>query len=292
MKRCLRCQAAFDEPGWGCPRCGFEPETIGPYTAFAADLARGENSFDARLFERLAVAEPRSFWFANRTALLLWALRKAFPDATSLLEVGCGTGFVLAGLQVARPDLRLAGTELFVDGLDIARTRLNTSVELLQADARALPYQDEFDVVGAFDVLEHIADDGVALHELARTARPGGGVLLTVPQHPRLWSDEDELASHQRRYTRRGLERLLRSAGLRPVLVTSFVSLPLPALAASRLRRRDDRDVIDDLVPGRAVDSALRAALSLERIMLRAGVRLPVGGSLLAAARKVAIDPD
>jgi SAM-dependent methyltransferase len=264
---------------------------MGTYTASAAYLARGDDGFDSRLFERLAEAEPRSFWFANRTAVLLWALRKAFPGATSLLEVGCGTGFVLAGLRAARPDLRLVGTELFIDGLDIAHRRLNRSVELVQADVRALPYQDEFDVVGAFDVLEHIAEDRVALHELARTARPGGGVLLTVPQHPWLWSHEDELAKHQRRYTRRGMQRLLQSVGLRPVLVTSFVSLLLPAMAASRLRRRDDRDLIDDLVPGRAVDRVLRAALSLERIILRTGMRLPVGGSLLAAAKKERSDP-
>jgi SAM-dependent methyltransferase len=286
LRSCLSCGAAFPGPRWECPLCGFAPPFIGSYSAFAAELAFGGEGFDSRLFERLAAVEPRSFWFAHRTALLLWALQKAFPSAKSLLEVGCGTGFVLARLSVARPELRLAGTELFLDGLDIARARLNGTVELVQADARALPYKDEFDVVGAFDVLEHIAEDTVAVQELARAARPEGGVLLTVPQHPRLWSKEDEFARHQRRYTESSMRRLLESAGLRPVLVTSFVTLPLPALAISRLRRRSDRDVIDDLVPGPLIDRILRAVLSLERILLGAGLRLPFGASLLVAAKK------
>jgi SAM-dependent methyltransferase len=286
MKRCLRCDAAFDDLGWRCPRCDFSPRMLDGYPAFAAQSAADGEGFDARLFERLAEAEPRSFWFANRTQVLLWALRECFPGAASLLEVGCGTGFVLAGLREARPELRLTGTELSLAGLEIARSRVGESVELLQADARAVPYRDEFDVVGAFDVLEHVQEDQVAVAELARATRPEGGILVTVPQHPRLWSSEDELAQHQRRYTKRGMLQLLSSAGLRPVLVTSFVSLPLPLLAASRLRRRRTRDVIDDLIPPRFADRALRTVLALERAAIGAGVRLPLGGSLLVAARK------
>jgi SAM-dependent methyltransferase len=286
MKRCLHCDATFDDAGWRCRRCGFEPPLVDGFLGFAPELVQDGEPFGTYLFERLSAAEPRSFWFANRTQVLLWALQTSFPTAASLLEVGCGTGFVLAGLSQERPDLRLAGTELSTTGLDIARGRVGRAVDLIQADARALPFREEFDVVGAFDVLEHIEGDEVAVSELAQSARPAGGVLVTVPQHPRLWSREDDFAQHRRRYTRRGLLRLLGTAGLRPVLATSFVSLPLPLMAATRLRRHRARDVIDDLVVPRPADMILRTVLWLERVLLAAGVRFPLGGSLLVAAKK------
>src|SRR5204863_7401731 len=99
-------------------------------------------------------------------------------------------------------------------------------------DARALPYRDAFDLVGAFDVLEHIDEDEAVLAEMAAATRRGGGVLITVPQHPWLWSEADDHAHHRRRYSRSALIDKVRSAGLRPVAVTSFVTFLLPVMAA------------------------------------------------------------
>ena len=102
-----------------------------------------------------------------------------------------------------------------MEGLRLRLAAIRPSgIELVQADARQRPYDLEFDVVGAFDVLEHIAEDLDALRQLVRAVKPGGGVLLTVPQHPALWSPIDEYSHHQRRYTRQGLIELLRLGGL------------------------------------------------------------------------------
>ena len=68
--------------------------------------------------------------------------------------------------------------------------------------------------------------------------RPGGGFMATVPQHPALWSLQDEHAHHVRRYTARGLRRKVEAAGFEVVRMTSFVSLLLPMLVAARLRPR------------------------------------------------------
>ncbi len=246
--------------------------------------------FDVELFGALAAAEPESFWFRARSRLIVSTLRRHFPGARSLLEVGCGTGYVLAGLAEALPGLRLVGSELFPEALEIARRRLPPAVRLLELDVLQMPFRDEFDVVGAFDVLEHVEDDLGALRGLHRAARPGGGAILLVPQHPRLWSAADTVAHHVRRYGRRELVRKVRAAGLEPVEVTSFVSTLLPALVASRVVHRLLRrayDPIAELRPG-PLNGLFERVLDGERRLIERGVSLPAGGSLLVVASKPA----
>ncbi len=104
----------------------------------------------------------------------------------------------------------------------------------MRADGRALPFAGEFDVVGAFDVIEHIDADEAVLAAMRRAVRPGGGVIVTVPQHRWLWSETDRYSGHQRRYDRRELGRKLDGAGLKVRWMTSFTTLLLPLMAASR----------------------------------------------------------
>lgn len=239
-------------------------------------------SFDPNLFEPLADVEERSFWFRARNRLIVSTFRRRFPDATSFLEVGCGGGVVLAALAEALPQLRLVGGELYEEGLAVARRRL-PDVELRALDARDLGYEDEFDVVGAFDVIEHIEEDDEVLRGMHAACRPGGGVMLTVPQHAWLWSARDEIARHRRRYSRRGLLAKLAAAGFRRPWATSFVSLLLPLMALSRRRRKVSSA---ELEVGRAANAALGVAMALERGLIRAGLPLPAGGSLLVTAHK------
>ncbi len=171
-------------------------------------------------------------------------------------------------------------------GWSFARQRL-PDVEFARLDARALPYHDEFDVVGAFDVLEHVEDDSLILENVWRALRPGGGTILLVPQHPRLWSEADVMANHVRRYVRRDLVAKVRAAGFDPVRVTSFVTTLLPAMAVSR---RGPYDPIRALVPGR-LNRIFEAMLDAERKLIERGISLPVGGSLLVIGRKPPADP-
>src|SRR6185436_16704781 len=94
------------------------------------------------------------------------------------------------------------------------------------------------DLVGAFDVLEHIAEDGAVLAEIARSLRPGGVLIATVPQQPWMWSPTDELAHHRRRYRRGELAAKARAAGLRPLHQSSFTALAFPLMVAARLVER------------------------------------------------------
>ena len=250
-------------------------------------MGKLSEGFKAEYFGELARLEADHFWFRNRNRLLIWALRTHFPTAQRLLEVGCGTGFVLRGIKQAFPKLELAGSELFLEGLVFARTRL-PEVPLYQMDGARIPFAAEFDVVGAFDVLEHIEEDQAVLGQLFQAVKPGGGLLLTVPQHPSLWSEADVRACHQRRYTRQELVRKVESAGFQTQRVTSFVTLLLPLMWASRRRKRqaDTGNPNAELQLSHVLNRFLEAVLWLESCFIRRGCCFSAGGSLLLVARK------
>jgi len=230
--------------------------------------------------------ESRNYWFRSRNRLLTRALGSYFPGVHRLLEIGCGTGFVLSGFQAAFPHLVLSGSELFGEGLVFADQRM-PDVTLLQMDARRIPYEREFDVIGAFDVIEHIEDDELVLSQMFRATKPGGGIIITVPQHQFLWSVVDEHAFHKRRYSWKDLVSKVERAGFHVIRTTSFVSLLLPLLLVSRRRRhmtRANHNPLAEYNIGRTLNTALERVLGMERFAIKRGVSFRAGGSLLLAA--------
>ena len=123
--------------------------------------------------------------------------------------------------------MTIFGTEIFVSALSYAQNRVPCAF-LFQADARKIPFVSHFDLIGAFDVLEHIADDVYALRQMHTALRPNGVLFLTVPQHPWLWSNIDDYSCPCRRYTAKNLHEKLASVGFDVKFSSSFVSLLLP----------------------------------------------------------------
>jgi SAM-dependent methyltransferase len=288
LKLCLNCRTNFAHDGWQCRACGYAPPLVAGFPAFAPGLATGEEGYDPAYFARLYALEAHNYWFRARNALLTWALRRYFSAARTFLEIGCGTGFVLAGVARAMPQLAVHASEVASRGLPFAAQRAPRA-ELFQMDARAIPFAGHFDVIGMFDVLEHIEEDGAVLAEAHRALNDGGGLIITVPQHPFVWSGYDEHAHHVRRYTARDLRDKVLLAGFRIVMMTSFVSLLLPLMMLSRWLQRKpaaDYDVLADLKVGRITNFVLEAILAFERVLIRAGVRFPAGGSLLLVAQR------
>jgi SAM-dependent methyltransferase len=258
------------------------------FTAYAPELAREAPGFDPKHYRVLAALEAENFWFRARNALILWAFGKFFPCEGRYLEIGCGTGYVISAVAREFPGLSVSGSEIFVEGLPIAAGR-TPSGTFFQMDARSIPYEDEFDVVGAFDVVEHIEDDKSVLEEIHRALKPGGGVILTVPQHQWLWSRQDEIAHHVRRYSRGELARKLEASGFEVRFSTSFVTFLLPALIASRRlgsSSKSDEGAIGEFRLPRALNILFLVVMALERGLIKAGLRLPLGGSRLIVATK------
>jgi len=268
--------------------CGKTPVNIAGFPAFSPKLAHEGPGFRPEYFEALATLESSNFWFRARNRLIINALRRHFSSLEQFLEIGCGTGFVLSGVAEAFPSARLSGTEIFSAGLALASRRV-PQAEFLQADARHLPYDTEFDVIGAFDVLEHIPEDSAVIAQMYQAMRPGGGIVVTVPQHSWLWSKQDELAEHVRRYSAKELHGKIVSAGFRVVEIRSFVSLLLPLMWLSRhfgdVRGRN-RDAISELRLSSLSNFIFGTVMTAEYVLGQLGVYFPAGGSLLVVAKK------
>jgi SAM-dependent methyltransferase len=278
---------------WRCASCGYVLPRAAGFAQLAAPLDETNEGFDLAGIDPLATVEEDHFWFGNRNELVRWLVRRHAPAAERVLEIGCGTGFVLAALRQALPAARIAGSELHSRGLAAARRRHGEAVELIQMDARHCHLAGTVDLVGAFDVLEHIPQDGDVLAEIARVLKPGGILIATVPQHPWMWSTADDLAHHQRRYRRGELAGKARTAGLQPIYQSSFTTLAFPLMAAMRLleRLRPTKQSLaaiseTHLNVNPAVNGVLRGLGGLEQRLRRAGVPLPFGGSQVVVARR------
>jgi SAM-dependent methyltransferase len=256
-------------------------------------LAEAEKTYPAEAFARLVQMEANSFWFRSRNRIIVRAFRKYLrqPARPRVLEIGCGTGFVLSALHAERR-FDLVGSEQHEAGLVWARRRL-PQVEFVQLDARHLPYQAAFDAIGAFDVIEHIPEDEEVMTNVHRALRPKGLFLLTVPQHAWLWSAQDELSHHQRRYSRAELRAKLERNGFKLRFCSSFVFVLLPLMYLARLRRKPtgklaaatEADYAELALPA-VLDRVMEAAMRLDEGLIAAGVSLPVGGSLLVVAER------
>lgn len=288
MKICLKCAEVFSSEGWVCPACGYEPLRLNDIEAHAAEFANGGGGFKSEYFAELARLESANFWFRARNELIIWALCTYKPGAQNFLEVGCGTGFVLSGIAESHPDMSLSGSEIFLEGLSHASARVPLA-KFMQMDARRVPFVDEFDAIGAFDVLEHIEEDETALAQLHNALKPDGVLLLTVPQHPRLWSTSDEYACHVRRYTCAEIEDKVRKAGFRLLKSTSFVTLLLPAMMLSREVQKKKKQAFDpagELKINSSLNNFFYTLMIFELAGIRVGLNYPVGGSRLIVGRK------
>jgi SAM-dependent methyltransferase len=278
---------------WQCPSCSYVlPRTTG-FSQLAAALDETNEGFDLAGIDPLTTVEEDHFWFGNRNELVRWLVRRHAPAAQRVLEIGCGTGFVLSALRQALPAALITGSELHSRGLAAARRRHGEAVELIQMDARHCHLAETVDLVGAFDVLEHIPQDGDVLGEIARILKPGGILIATVPQHPWMWSTADDLAHHQRRYRPGELAGKARAAGLQPLYQSSFTTLAFPLMVAMRLieRLRPTKQSLEaisevHLNVNPTVNGVLRGLGRLEQRLRRAGVPLPFGGSQVLVARR------
>ncbi len=259
------------------------------FLLFGSEKVVSNNEFDPKYFNELAKVEGKNWWFRSRNKLILWVLQSYFPQSKNFLEIGCGTGFVLLAIQQAFPGLVLCGVEFLGEGLAYASKRL-PGVTLFQMDARRIPFENEFDVIGAFDVLEHIQEDEEALLQMFRAAKSGGGVIVTVPQHPFLWSKVDEYSFHKRRYTRKELVQKVKGIGFKEIWCTSFVFFLLPFMLLSRVRKKVQKktefDPLEEFKISESLNQILSKIMDVEHLGVRAGFSLPIGGSLLLIAKK------
>ncbi len=245
----------------------------------------------------VVLEEDKHWWFATRTRAILAYLDMyvgANDGSRRVLDVGCGAG------NMAH-HLRHYGTYVGVDinsrPLRVARER---NLTVAQGSADTLPYADaSFDIVALLDTVEHVPNETGVFAEAYRVLKPGGKLLVTVPAFMFLWSKNDVLNQHQRRYTRPELVTKLEKHGFR-VLRSSynnFFIFPLAAAVILARRGRFEPDLASPHFDEEAyqvemeptpepLNTLLHGVGHLEAAILRR-VAFPWGTGIIAIAEKV-----
>lgn len=289
MKLCPFCKSPTLTPDWQCDICGKAPKQEESFILFDPKLAKNNDFFpNAESFRSLAKLEQKNYWFRARNKIIVDIIKKYCPHTENLLEIGCGTGFVLSHIQRTFPNMTIFGSEIYLEGLKLTSQRTSDKTSLYQMNALNIPFEKEFDLICMFDVLEHIDNDETVLSEVHRALKDNGMIFITVPQHQFLWSQIDEIACHKRRYSRKMLAKKLKNAGFIPIRTTSFVTLLFPLLLFSRhVKRGHGKNCLQELQIREPLNSILEKFIGIDRWLIKCGISLPFGGSLLTIAKKV-----
>ena len=247
-------------------------------------------------FEELLKAEENHFWFKYRNNVIGSNVFELLVNCKNsrFLELGCGNGNVIREIEKRLPEATIVGSELHEEGLLNARGRV--ACELVQADIYSLPNWAKFDLIGIFDVLEHLPDDVKALREIRQSLKPGGKLIITVPASMKLWSYFDEVAGHFKKYSCDTLEEALLKSGFKIVKNEPFMMPLFPAMWLSRkftqLKKKlglngqkEDRALANDqLKISPFMNFIMGTILGIEGKLINMGVRMPFGTSILAIA--------
>lgn len=242
---------------------------------------------DRDVYMRMDALEEQHWWFSARRGILAEIIQSILTVDKSkahILEAGCGSGGnirmlrTFGSVKAFEFDKVARETAIRKCGIEIAPGALPNN----------LPYVGEkFDLIGIFDVLEHVEKDVESLDALARRLASGGKILVTVPAFPSLWSEHDVTHHHFRRYTRKSLAEVAKKAGLKVSYVSYFNFFLYPAAIVTRaLKRLAGRKTPDDALPGVSLNRILKCIFGLERYLL-GRMSFPVGLSLVAVLEPI-----
>jgi len=235
--------------------------------------------------------EQSHWWHTGRRRILASFVADICRQVTDrrprILDVGCGTG---ANLLMLSKYGDAEGVDVSEDALAFCRERGLQNVKL--GAGEELPYDDgTFDLVTAFDVVEHMDDDLAGLREMRRVLRPGGRVLIFVPAFMFLWGLQDDVSHHRRRYRMSELRRVLEQAGFE-VERTSYANITffLPILLVRKLMRLTGMKALtENNINVTALNGVLGRMLAAESWLLKY-MNLPFGVSALCVGRVKAAD--
>lgn len=255
---------------------------------------RNTESYLSNLNDDFRRIEAEHFWYVGRrwaieSLLRFWTAAGA-PSPRRAVEIGSGTGGMLAMLSSFADSV--TAVEPYPPAAEILRSR-NPKINVVQSDAGAFlaAHAESFDLIAAFDVLEHIKDDQDLLECIFTALVPGGAAVLSVPAMQVLWSSFDEFDLHFRRYDRGDLTAKLERAGFQALKTNYFFSSLFPVVYSVRKVRdmlaRDAAGQNSDLmrIPPRPVNGLVKLILWIEARLLQR-VSMPFGTSVVCLAVK------
>ncbi len=177
---------------------------------------------DKNYYKEYYTLERKHWWFKIRAKIILFLIDKSLKDKPktelTILNVGAATGRTS---EILGKYGKVTSLEYDKDCCDFANNNLN--LVIINGSILELPFVNEtFDLVCAFDVIEHVEDDLTAVAEMKRVCKNNGLIVVTVPAFMSLWSEHDVVNHHFRRYTKFNLLQLFSKINLKPTTTTYF----------------------------------------------------------------------
>ena len=229
--------------------------------------------------------ERNYWWHVGRRAVLTKVLAANLPldQNLQILDVGCGTGINFSWLKQWG---KITGLDTSSEALDYCRSK-HVYDELVQTDGTNLSLNVRFDLITAFDVLEHIPNDIGALQSWSMALKPNGYVFITVPAYQWLFSAHDKALHHQRRYSAKELKQKFTEAGFVVKFISPFFYFTFPMVMLVRLFTKQAKPKTSYVeAPGPLSPFLINLSKS-EASFLARGNQLPWGSSLLVLAQKL-----
>jgi len=268
------------------------------------EVIHRDHEYDSRLLPLLRRMQKRHFWYHGRHRFLLEAVHRRLRCAANhagayhVVDLGGGCGgwldYLLGRKKFAVSDVVLADSS--VAALSLASECLPVQVERCQVDLMDLPWSRRWDLAFLLDVLEHLPDQEAVLAQVRKALLPGGLLFVTVPALSGLWTWNDDVCRHLRRYRRRDFSRLAGDCGFELLDARYFMFILSPLLLGSRFaagfrikfkteEQRNELAVRMHSIPHPIVNGVLTTAFAAET-PLGHNVRFPWGSSLLAVLRR------
>lgn len=262
-----------------------------------------DDEYDESGFDVLIQMQREHFWYRGRHKILLNILKEEIakhPGATTGLRAidlggGCGGWLEYLHTHDASMFRELALGDSSMRALTLAEPVVGSFATRYQIDLLDLSWIGEWDVVFLLDVLEHIKDHDEVLRQAYKIVKPGGLVFVTTPALNFFWTYNDQLAHHQRRYSKQDFFALGECTDLEVLRTEYFMFFLSPALLLSRILFRPPalatpEQLRDHLarthrIPAKPLNNMLTMALSIEAFMVDF-VDFPWGTSILAVFKR------